>query len=96
MPTFVFKAVYDPRRRLAAAYLTQNTDDTGYEVISIAQLTRMAGTDTFPAVPAFLKEERPSLPAPRPHYAGRRRPLPVSQPSALQAIVDALFGETPR
>ena len=68
VPTHVWKAIYDPRRNGAAAYLAPNLDNAGYEVISIAWLRELSGIDVFPAVAETVKAEAMSLPEPR----GRR------------------------
>lgn len=65
VPTAVFKAVYNPRRGTAGAYLSPNSDGAGWEAISIAQLRTLTGLDVFPALPEETKAASPQLPAPR-------------------------------
>lgn len=73
VPTYVFKAVLDPRRRRAAAYVAENTDEAAWTPLSIAQLTRLIGIDVFPALPPRARDAMLRLPEPTPHgYAGER------------------------
>lgn len=64
VPTSLFKAVYDPAGRRTGVYLVRNANDSGYKVISVDQLTALAGIDVFPGVPAALKARAGVLPAP--------------------------------
>ncbi len=91
VPTSVFKAVYDPARGIAGAYLSANTDDAGYEPISIAELKQLTGIDVFPAVPDGVKMRRISLPEPTPRYATRQSRRSHISPSPLEALADYLF-----
>ena len=73
VPTHVFKAVLDPRRGLAAAYVAKNVDDAPWAPISMAQLADLTGLDVFPALPASAKSAMLRLPKPTPHgYQSRR------------------------
>lgn len=73
VPTSVFKAVYDPKRGTAGAYLALNTDDAGWEAVSIARLRELTGLDAFPSLPEAVKAATPQLP--KPHSRGwRSRP----------------------
>jgi endonuclease G len=73
VPTYVFKAVLDPRSRSAAAYVAENTDEAAWTPISIAQLTRFTGINVFPALPPSARNAMLRLPEPTPHgYAGDR------------------------
>jgi endonuclease G len=92
VPTLVFKAVYDPVQRRAGAYLTHNTDDSGYEEISIAQLTRMTGIDVFPSLSHSVKLRVADMPVPVSHYAKREQARSKREPSLLQSLVKALLG----
>jgi endonuclease G len=60
----VFKAVYDPRRRQAGAYVADNLAGADYRVISIAALQAMIGVDVFPSLPASIKARAMDMPAP--------------------------------
>lgn len=73
VPTYTFKAVLDPRRRAAAAYVAENTDEAAWTPVSIAQLTQLTGIDVFPALSPQAHNAAMSLPEPTPHgYAGDR------------------------
>ncbi len=72
VPTFVFKAVLDPRSRSAAAYVTENTDDSSWTAVSMAQLTRLTGIDVFPALTPRARTAMLRLPEPTPHGYGDR------------------------
>lgn len=64
VPIALFKAVYDPRRRQAAAYVADNVSGAGYQVISIAALRARVAADVFPSLPASIKARAMDLPAP--------------------------------
>jgi endonuclease G, mitochondrial len=64
VPRALFKAVYDPRRGQAGAYVADNAAGAGYRVVSIAQLTAIIGLDVFPSLPASIKARAGELPAP--------------------------------
>lgn len=51
LPTHLFKAVLDPRRRLAAAYVVPNADDGVARVVSIGRLAALTGLVVFPGAP---------------------------------------------
>ena len=80
VPTSVFKAVYDPRRGAAGAYLAPNRDDavsgeagvSTWEAVSIARPRELTGLDVFPSVPEAVKAVPPDLPEPR--VRARRSP----------------------
>jgi endonuclease G len=65
VPSAVFKAIYDPSRRAAAAYLADNTAGGGYRVISIAALRTLIGVDVFPSLPEATKTHAMRLPPPQ-------------------------------
>ena len=69
VPTSVWKAVLDPRRGRAGAYVAGNRDDAGWRSVSMAQLRRLTGLDVFPGVSAW----RLRLPDPTPTRPGARR-----------------------
>ena len=73
VPSRVYKAVYDPVRRAAAAYVTPNADGMDWQAISIDQLAQITGIDPFPAIPAEIKAVAMPLPAPQPHFGCRLR-----------------------
>ncbi len=67
VPTYIYKAVYDPRRNQAAAYLVKNAPGMHYAVISIAKLESLSGIDPFPGLAKNIKEKAMVLPDPRAH-----------------------------
>lgn len=73
VPSRIYKAVYDPVRRAAAAYVTPNADGMEWQAISINQLAQITGIDPFPTIPAEIKAVAMPLPAPQPHFGCRLR-----------------------
>src|SRR4051812_30240451 len=73
VPSQIYKALYDPVRRAAAAYVTPNADGMDWQAISIDQLAQITGIDPFPAIPAEIKAVTMPLPAPQPHFGCRLR-----------------------
>jgi endonuclease G, mitochondrial len=73
VPSRVYKAVYHPVRRAAAAYITPNADGMDWQGISINQLAQITGIDPFPAVPADIKAVAMPLPTPQSHFGCRLR-----------------------
>lgn len=73
VPTHTFKAVLDPQRGQAAAYVMQNAENPQWQVVSIQQLGQMVGMDVFPSLPAQAKATAMSLPEPTPSNARHRR-----------------------
>jgi endonuclease G len=63
VPTYIFKAIYDPGKNEAAAYLVRNAEGNNYAEISIADLDRLTGLSIFPKLPADVKAL--DLPAPK-------------------------------
>lgn len=72
VPTKLFKAVYDPQRKEAGAYLIDNTADAQPEKISIAELEKITGISIFPSVEENVKSRLMRLPEPR-SYKERKR-----------------------
>lgn len=72
VPTAVFKAIHDPKRGTAGAYLAPNEDDADWEAVSIARLRELSGIDVFPSLPEEVKAAAPRLP--KPHLRERRPP----------------------
>lgn len=66
VPTYVYKAIYDPRRNQAAAYFTVNTPGGRYAVVSIAEVEQLAGISLFPALANDVKQSPMALPTPKP------------------------------
>jgi len=71
VPSLVYKAVYDPVRRAAAAYVAPNADGMAWQAISIDQLAQITGIDPFPAVSPEIKAMAMPLPTPQPHFGCR-------------------------
>lgn len=67
VPSSVFKAVYDPGRNAAAAYVTPNAPGMRYDVVSIAAIEARSGINLFPALSPEIKAVAMALPAPTPH-----------------------------
>ena len=89
VPTKLFKLVYDPRRGAAAAYLAPNASGMAYQVVSVAQLSAMAGVDFLPGVSARIKETMMPLPVPHPHEESggeSRRTRRHSEPTPLDTL----------
>jgi endonuclease G len=75
VPTMLYKAVYDPARRQAGAYLVRNEAGDAYETVSLAQLESLTGIDPFPTLSPEVKETAMPLPPPldeRQHRRSRR------------------------
>jgi endonuclease G len=72
VPTKLFKAVYDPQRKEAGAYLIDNTADAQPEKISIAELEKITGISIFPSVEENVKSRLMRLPEPK-SYKERKR-----------------------
>jgi endonuclease G len=66
VPTATFKAVYDPIRQEAGAFIVGNAPGAFPEVVSVAELNKRAGLDLFPAVGSRVKERAMRLPLPKP------------------------------
>ena len=64
VPTQLFKAVYDPRRREGGAYLIDNAENARARVISIAELEKIAGIDIAPSISEQIKSRGMILPEP--------------------------------
>jgi endonuclease G len=67
VPTFVYKAVYDPVNQQAGAYIAPNAPGTEYQTVSIADLEKRININLFPGMPDQVKQTRMDLPEPRPH-----------------------------
>ncbi len=65
VPTHVFKAVYDPVQKEAAAWIAPNVEGNVYQVISIADLEKRININLFPSLAADVKARAASLPEPR-------------------------------
>jgi endonuclease G len=72
VPAKLYKAVYDPDRQEAGAYLIDNAADAQPQKISVAELEKIVGIDVFPAASASVKAKLMRLPEPK-SYKERKR-----------------------
>jgi endonuclease G len=72
VPTSMFKAIYDPKRQEAAAYVTPNAPGMAYETLSISELEKRIGFNLFPQMPASVKSTTMELPEPTPSNFNNR------------------------
>ena len=81
VPTHVWKVVYSPRRRGAAAYLiTNESDTTTYSVLPVTTLEQLVGLHLLPGVPQHIRDTAMALPTPTRQASSKRRrgePAPV-------------------
>lgn len=74
VPTATWKAIYDPIRHEAGAYLCQNTNSPTCQTLSVADLAERIGIDPFPGVGEAVKAQAMTLPEPQASpYAPRSR-----------------------
>lgn len=66
VPTYVYKAIYDPQQKQAAAYLVSNAPGAHYAVVSVAEVEKLAGVNLFPALASEVKQKTMDLPTPKP------------------------------
>src|SRR3954469_18022911 len=95
VPTQIFKAVYDPKRNGAAAYVVQNTEGSDYRMISMADLQQLSGIDPFPALSLTAKAPAIELPQPRQRRPRRNEGASArvpSQPSNQPGTEDDFVG----
>jgi endonuclease G len=65
VPTQMFKAVYDPKRNEAGAYLVDNTEGAQVQIISISELEKLSGISIFPSISSQTKSNGMRLPEPK-------------------------------
>lgn len=73
VPTKMFKAIYDPQRKEAGAYLIDNTADAQPEKISITELEKITGISIFPSVDENVKPRLMRLPEPKSFKERKRK-----------------------
>lgn len=73
VPTHVFKAVYDPARRQAGAYIAPNAPGSEYQTVPIAELEKRININLFPRLPADIKQREMDLPAPASRRSGSQK-----------------------
>lgn len=62
VPTQMFKAIYDPRRKEAGVYLVDNVEGAQAQVITISELEKLNGISVFPSVSIHIKAKGMLLP----------------------------------
>lgn len=67
VPTHVYKAVYDPSKHVAGAYIANNAPGIDYQAVSIAELEKRIGINLFPGMDQRTKDGGMKLPVPTPH-----------------------------
>lgn len=65
IPTHIYKAVYDPQAKEAAAWLAPNAEGNEYQVMSVAELENRLHINLFPGIPEAVKLRAMTLPEPR-------------------------------
>jgi endonuclease G len=65
VPTQMFKAIYDPIRNEAGAYLVDNAEGAQVQIISISELETLSGISVFPSISAEVKNKVMRLPQPK-------------------------------
>jgi endonuclease G len=65
VPTQMFKAIYDPKRQEAGAYVVGNSEGAQAQVVTIAELEKISGINVFPVISAKIKDNGMRLPAPK-------------------------------
>lgn len=73
VPTHVWKAIYDPARGQAGAYLAANRDEGGWRPVSLQRLEALTGIAVFPGLAPELRARTMSLPPPAPGWSRRWR-----------------------
>ena len=67
VPTYIFKAIYDPAQKQGAAYFVANAPGGRYAVLPIAAVEKMTGISLFPALADTVKQTPMALPKPTPN-----------------------------
>ncbi len=62
VPTHLYKIVYSPRQKAAAAWFTENRAQADIQVIPVAELERIVGIEFLPSLTRRQKERMLSLP----------------------------------
>lgn len=88
VPTLIFKAVYDPRRREGAAYLAPNRTDGDWRAVSLAELSGIAGLDPFPGLPPEVKARAMTLPEPREYSRDEARSRDGRGDDSIEAWIE--------
>lgn len=82
VPTSVYKAIYDPVRKQAGAYVTPNAPGMEYQTLSIADLEKRININVFPKLSSEIKSVKMAMPVPTPHgrRGGKNKPVEVDSP----------------
>ena len=62
VPSHLYKVVYSPRQKLAAAWFTENRADAPINVVPVAELERIVGIELLPSLSSKQKERMLRLP----------------------------------
>jgi endonuclease G len=65
VPTQMFKAVYDPKRNEAGAYIVDNAEGAQAQIMSISALEKVSGINVFPSISNQVKDNGMRLPEPK-------------------------------
>jgi endonuclease G, mitochondrial len=88
VPTHIFKAVYDPKRNQAGAYLVENADGDQWRNVSIAELQQITGIDPFPGLAPSVKNYAMTLPEPTlPNKRRNQADWPWSADTILERLM---------
>ena len=79
VPTSIYKAIYDPARKQAGAYVTLNAPGMEYQTLSIANLEKRININVFPKLSPQIKAAKMAMPVPTPHgrRGGKNKPVEV-------------------
>jgi endonuclease G, mitochondrial len=79
VPTSIYKAIYDPARKQAGAYVTPNAPGMEYQTLSIADLEKRININLFPTLSPSIKAAKMAMPVPTPHgqRGGKNKPVEV-------------------
>jgi endonuclease G len=73
VPTQIYKAIYDPARQEAGAYLVDNAAGARPVRVSIADLEKITGISLFPGVSDRAKANAMRLPEPKTYKERKKR-----------------------
>lgn len=73
VPTAIFKAIYDPKRKQAAAYVVPNDAGDQWSTVPLSQLEKITGIEVFPDLPDTVKNRPMALPPPTAAHGPRKR-----------------------
>ena len=92
VPSKLYKAIYDPSSRQAAAYLVANEPSNDYEVVSISHLEHLTGVRFFPKMSPSSKQKAMTLPVPQQHHGGSYNNLTNKEMiNIIGKVLDLLF-----